>query len=161
MELKVNAWPQDHGRWVLVGAASGVGTAADPSAPGKESALPATTRWVYLCSRDRTGRLFARYRRRRHLGAQLGKAPAALRSSRPLLAAEQVPPLRRTCPCCNGWVYRVPRRFIDGLTNVDAPVHRYRCRTLGCGWEGNLRVRQAFLPRLGGRNAQDELDRAV
>jgi hypothetical protein len=52
-------------------------------------------------------------------------------------------------------VYRVPRRFIDGLTNAHAPVHRYRCRSLGCPWEGNLRVRQASLPRLGGSDAHD------
>ena len=161
MELKVNARPQDQCRWVLVVAASDVGTAANPSARGKESGLPATTRWVYLCGRDRTGRLFARYRRRRHLGARLSKASPAHRSGRPPPAAEQVPPLRRACPCCNGWVYRVPRRFIDGLTNVDAPVHRYRCRSLGCGWEGNLPAQQASLPRLGGSDAHDSLDRTV
>jgi hypothetical protein len=152
MELKVNARPQDQCRWVLVVAASGDGTAVDPFALGKESGLPATTRWVYLCGRDPTGRLFARYRRPRRAGSSHNVALAA--------AAPAAPP-RRACPCCNGWVYRVPRRFIDGLTNAHAPVHRYRCRSLGCPWEGNLRVRQASLPRLGGSDAHDSPDRAV
>jgi hypothetical protein len=141
MELKVNAWPQDQCRWVLRVAASGDGAAPDPSSLGKESGLPAASRWVYLCSRDPTGQLFARYRRPRHAGSRRNVAPAAGGSR--AAAVEPAPQARRACPCCNGWVYRVPRRFVDGLTHVHAPVHRYRCRSPGCSWEGNLPVRQS------------------
>jgi hypothetical protein len=35
---------------------------------------------------------------------------------------------------------RVPRRFVDRVLSVFRLRHRYRCRTTGCGWEGNLRV---------------------
>lgn len=45
------------------------------------------------------------------------------------------------CPCCNGPVERVRRRFVDRLLSLVAPVQRYRCRAKGwdCDWEGNLR----------------------
>jgi hypothetical protein len=33
----------------------------------------------------------------------------------------------------------VRRRFIDRLLSLILPVHRYRCNSLGCHWEGNLR----------------------
>ncbi|KAB2970416.1 hypothetical protein [Zoogloea sp.] len=46
----------------------------------------------------------------------------------------------RACPCCDGAAYRVPRRFIDVLLGVFGHTHRYRCATMGCNWEGNLRV---------------------
>lgn len=45
----------------------------------------------------------------------------------------------RVCPDCNGFVYRVQRRFIDRLISLIFPVQRYRCSSLGCHWEGNLR----------------------
>lgn len=45
----------------------------------------------------------------------------------------------RTCPDCNDFVYRVQRRFIDRLSSLIYPVQRYRCSSLGCLWEGNLR----------------------
>jgi hypothetical protein len=45
-------------------------------------------------------------------------------------------------------VYRIPRRFVDGLLNILTAVHRYRCCSATCGWEGNLRVRRDTLPSL-------------
>jgi hypothetical protein len=33
---------------------------------------------------------------------------------------------------------RVPRRFTDRLISLIRPLHRYRCHSIGCGWEGNL-----------------------
>jgi hypothetical protein len=45
----------------------------------------------------------------------------------------------RTCPRCNGSIYRVERRFVDLLVSVLIPVHRYRCGEMGCSWEGNMR----------------------
>jgi hypothetical protein len=48
----------------------------------------------------------------------------------------------RSCPRCNGAVYRVPRRFIDRCVSLFKPVHRYRCSEMGCQWEGNLPAKQ-------------------
>jgi hypothetical protein len=46
------------------------------------------------------------------------------------------------CPRCNGPASRVPRRFIDLLMSMFISVSRYRCRSIYCGWEGNLRVKR-------------------
>lgn len=54
--------------------------------------------------------------------------------------------VRRICPRCNGWVYRVRRRFVDLLLSTLIPVQRYRCFSTGCDWEGNMRVNSRFLP---------------
>jgi hypothetical protein len=45
------------------------------------------------------------------------------------------------CPVCNASTNRIPRRFIDLLQSIFTPVRRYRCRSLKCTWEGNLRVK--------------------
>lgn len=47
------------------------------------------------------------------------------------------------CPECTGWLYRVRRRLIDRLISLIFPVVRYRCSSMGCDWEGNLRQRQS------------------
>ena len=47
---------------------------------------------------------------------------------------------RTVCPRCQGSVYRIPRRFIDLLITLLIPVRRYRCREMGCSWEGNVRI---------------------
>lgn len=48
----------------------------------------------------------------------------------------------RACPRCNGAIQRVPRRFADYLVSVFMTVHRYRCNTMNCGWEGCLRAKR-------------------
>jgi hypothetical protein len=35
-------------------------------------------------------------------------------------------------------VNRIPRRLIDRIFSLAYPVHRYRCRSCLCTWEGNL-----------------------
>ena len=45
----------------------------------------------------------------------------------------------RPCPICNGSTYRIPRRLVDRIVNLFTPVYRYRCRTMNCIWEGNIR----------------------
>jgi hypothetical protein len=55
----------------------------------------------------------------------------------------------RSCPCCHGPVYRVPRRFVDRCLSLFMPVHRYRCGEMGCSWEGNLQAQQPPRPSLG------------
>ena len=44
------------------------------------------------------------------------------------------------CPRCQGSAYRVPRRLVDWLMSRFVWINRYRCRSMVCGWEGNLRV---------------------
>jgi predicted RNA-binding Zn-ribbon protein involved in translation (DUF1610 family) len=45
------------------------------------------------------------------------------------------------CPWCGGVkLKRIPRRFIDRLISVISSQRRFRCESLGCGWEGNLSV---------------------
>jgi len=45
------------------------------------------------------------------------------------------------CPVCNASTHRIPRRFIDRLLSIFMPVRRYRCQSMKCTWEGNLRVK--------------------
>ncbi len=49
---------------------------------------------------------------------------------------------RHACPRCNGSMYRVPRRFVDLLLSKFVRVRRYRCDSMGCTWEGNLREKR-------------------
>ncbi len=54
-------------------------------------------------------------------------------------------PCRPACPRCNASVNRIPRRFVDRVVSVVHPVHRYRCRSFICNWEGNLPYK-SFVP---------------
>jgi hypothetical protein len=45
------------------------------------------------------------------------------------------------CPVCNAPTHRISRRFIDRLLSIFMPVRRYRCQSMKCTWEGNLRVK--------------------
>lgn len=47
------------------------------------------------------------------------------------------------CPRCGSVVERVARRPIDRLISYLVPVYRYRCRSLRCGWTGNIRQSKA------------------
>ena len=47
----------------------------------------------------------------------------------------------RRCPRCRGALIRIRRRPIDRVVSLIFPRRRYRCVAIGCGWEGNLRVR--------------------
>jgi hypothetical protein len=51
------------------------------------------------------------------------------------------------CPCCYSRAYRVRRRSIDRVVSLILPRHRYRCGSIGCGWEGNLAVRTRSPPK--------------
>ena len=50
-----------------------------------------------------------------------------------------------TCPRCHDAAARVPRRLADLLLRMVMTISRYRCRSVGCGWEGNLRVKRHVL----------------
>jgi hypothetical protein len=45
------------------------------------------------------------------------------------------------CPRCHGSIVRVRRHLIDRLISLVLRRHRYRCLSMGCGWEGSLRRR--------------------
>jgi hypothetical protein len=46
------------------------------------------------------------------------------------------------CPCCGSPVHRIQRRSFDRFVNFFMPVHRYRCASINCSWEGNLPVQR-------------------
>ena len=43
------------------------------------------------------------------------------------------------CPRCDGDLIRIRRRLVDRMVSLFTPVRRFRCVSLGCTWEGNLR----------------------
>ncbi len=51
------------------------------------------------------------------------------------------------CPRCGRSgsslaLQRMPRRFIDRLISLFQRQHRFRCRSMGCEWEGNIPVKR-------------------
>lgn len=53
------------------------------------------------------------------------------------------------CPHCRGSLNRIPRRMVDHLISLVLPVRRYRCLSMGCEWEGNLRDKRPLHLRDG------------
>jgi hypothetical protein len=49
----------------------------------------------------------------------------------------------RTCPRCNSPVFSISRRFVDMLVSILMPIRRYRCNSMTCNWEGNLRNKRS------------------
>lgn len=45
----------------------------------------------------------------------------------------------RSCPRCKSALFRIAPRFADLLLSLFVPLHRYRCISLQCSWEGNFR----------------------
>jgi hypothetical protein len=50
------------------------------------------------------------------------------------------------CPRCASSVFRVARRFPDLFVSLFISIRRYRCISMKCNWEGNLREKRNFLP---------------
>jgi len=46
--------------------------------------------------------------------------------------------VRKSCPDCGELLMRIPRRLIDRLTSLFAPIRRYQCRSQRCQWRGNI-----------------------
>jgi hypothetical protein len=67
--------------------------------------------------------------------SRTGSRPAAAGDA---AAASPDPPGHPACPLCKAPVNRISRRFIDRVISVVHPVHRYRCDSFICNWEGNL-----------------------
>ncbi len=98
------------------------------------------------CASAITGRLSDRgavwpARQRRHGAFEVMNSPSAFGSSR--ANGTGYSSRERVCPRCSGSVYRVPRRFVDLLLSIFVPVRRYRCGSMGCSWEGDLRKKAA------------------
>jgi hypothetical protein len=53
-------------------------------------------------------------------------------------------PSSPVCPECHSDLNRIPRRAIDRVLSFFYPVHRYKCRSFVCNWEGNLRYTSAL-----------------
>lgn len=51
----------------------------------------------------------------------------------------------RSCPHCRSSVFHVARRLPDLLVNLFVPIERYRCISMQCSWEGNLRAKRSVL----------------
>ena len=49
---------------------------------------------------------------------------------------------KHKCPQCIGNLRQTPRRPIDRITSRFTPLHRYRCESFTCQWEGNFRTRE-------------------
>lgn len=49
-------------------------------------------------------------------------------------------PIKHRCLRCGDALIRIPRRPIDRLLSVIAPLQRFRCPNFKCQFEGNLRV---------------------
>ena len=65
---------------------------------------------------------------------------------------------RPACPKCGSSVERVSRRWIDRLMSRLVPSRRYRCRSIVCKWEGNLRDALYDLPPV---DAERRYDRRI
>ncbi len=47
---------------------------------------------------------------------------------------------KHLCPSCQSGLLRTWRRPVDRFTSQFVPVHRYRCRSFSCQWEGSFRA---------------------
>ncbi len=65
------------------------------------------------------------------------------------------------CPHCKGLVYRIPRRFADKILSIFLLVHRYRCRSWPCGWEGLLLATEDSRPEESRKRVYDGRSHAL
>jgi hypothetical protein len=56
------------------------------------------------------------------------------------ILCNQAGPGKHTCPSCNGSLMRAWRRPVDRFITQFVPMHRYRCVSSSCRWEGNFRT---------------------
>lgn len=47
---------------------------------------------------------------------------------------------KHLCPCCDAKLIRIPRRLVDRLLSLLAPVQRFRCTSFQCQWVGNIHM---------------------
>jgi len=112
--------------------------------------LPAGSRWLHVWHHEVRHDLFTprELLRQRHRGAiETINATATTDSVCPDHA--DYSPQTGACPRCNGTVVRIPRRMVDLFASMFISVSRYRCRSVDCGWEGNLRSKR-HLPLIQG-----------
>ena len=51
----------------------------------------------------------------------------------------------RSCPRCHASLFNVARRLPDLLVSFFVPIRRYRCISMQCSWEGNMRDKRPVL----------------
>lgn len=49
---------------------------------------------------------------------------------------------KHLCPCCDAKLIRIPRRPVDRLLSLLAPVQRFRCTNFQCQWVGNIHMEE-------------------
>jgi len=111
-----------------------------------ETGSPAASRWLHVWHHDARRDLFTQREslRQRHRGAiETMNAASTVDKVHPDDADYSAQ--KCACPRCSGRVYRIPRRVVDLLSSMFISVSRYRCRSMECGWEGNLRSKRHLL----------------
>lgn len=123
-------------------------SALSPVSP--ETGSPAAPRWLHVWHHDSRHDLFTQREslREHHRGAtktrnETMNAADSVDKAHPDYAdySDQ----KCVCPRCNGKVYRISRRAVDLLLSMFTSLSRYRCRSMECGWEGNLRSKRHLL----------------
>ena len=125
--------------------------AVPPVSP--ETGSPAASRWLHVWHQDARRDLFTQREslRERHRGAietsetrnETMNTASTVDNDYPDYADHS--DQKCACPRCNGKVVRIPRRVVDLLSSMFTPVSRYRCRSVECRWEGNLRSKRHLL----------------
>jgi len=121
-------------------------TEPDRSPINPDSGLPDGSRWLHVWHHEARRDLFTQresLRQRQRDAIKAMHAPSAFDSVNPGHADYSDQPC--TCPHCNGPLVRIPRRMIDLVTSMFISVSRYRCCSMDCGWEGNLRSKRHLL----------------
>lgn len=67
----------------------------------------------------------------------------------------------QSCPQCGSRLIRISRKPLDRLLSLFAPLHRYRCPSFSCRWEGCLRVAYPSAPTAPGALSSASEDDAV
>jgi len=121
-------------------------TSPDQSPFNPDTGLPNGSRWLHVWHHDARLDLFTQREslRQRHRGAiETTHAPSAFDSVS--LGHADYFAQQCTCPRCSGPLVRIPRRMIDLVASMFISVSRYRCSSIDCGWEGNLRSKRHLL----------------
>ena len=108
-----------------------------------ETGSPDASRWLYVWHHE-ARRDPLTQRGSMHGPVEIMNAPSMEDRVRPDDADYSFSAHECSCPRCNGTVTRIPRRVIDLLASLFMSVSRYRCRSMDCGWEGNLRLKRRF-----------------
>lgn len=88
---------------------------------------------------------------------------ASAHIDKPAPQAESSAEAHVACPCCQRKMIRIWRRPSDRLLSIFTPLHRYRCDSHDCRWEGNIgkpRLRRDSAARESGSQSDTPEGRA-